>query len=72
MNKTVSIALATFNGSRFLRQQLDSIYGQSCKVFGSPAPDVIEVCDFDLSSLYAIFLTQASASGSAKVQCMLG
>ena len=33
MNKTVSIALATYNGARFLREQLDSIYAQTPKVF---------------------------------------
>lgn len=39
MNKTVSIALATCNGARFLREQLDSIYDQTYKVFEVVAAD---------------------------------
>lgn len=39
MNKTVSIALATYNGARFLREQLDSIYAQTYKVFEVVATD---------------------------------
>jgi glycosyltransferase involved in cell wall biosynthesis len=39
VNKTVSIALATYNGARFLREQLDSVYSQTYKVFEVVATD---------------------------------
>lgn len=39
MEKTVAIAMATYNGSRFLRQQLDSLYNQT------KIPDEVVVCD---------------------------
>lgn len=39
MNKRISIAMATYNGGRFLRQQLDSLYSQSY------LPYEIVVCD---------------------------
>ena len=39
MNETVSVALATFNGAQFLREQLDSIYAQTHKVFEVVATD---------------------------------
>ena len=35
----ISVAMATYNGARFLREQLDSLYAQSCP------PDEIIVCD---------------------------
>ena len=39
MNKNISIAIATYNGARFLREQLDSLYTQTL------LPDEIVVCD---------------------------
>ncbi len=39
MNKTISIAIATYNGERFLREQLDSLYAQT-----HPADEIV-VCD---------------------------
>lgn len=39
MRKTVSIAMTTYNGERFLRQQLDSLYAQTM------LPDEVIVCD---------------------------
>lgn len=39
MEKTISVALATYNGSRYLRQQLDSLYAQIRR------PDEVVVSD---------------------------
>ncbi len=39
MERSLSIAMTTYNGERFLRQQLDSIYSQS------KLPDEVVVCD---------------------------
>lgn len=39
MRHTISIAMTTFNGERFLREQLDSIYSQTL------LPDEVVVCD---------------------------
>lgn len=39
MKKLISIAVTTYNGEKFLREQLDSLYNQSIK------PDEIIVCD---------------------------
>ena len=43
----VSIAIATYNGERFLREQLDSLYAQTRK------PDEVVVCD-DASTDYTL------------------
>lgn len=43
MSKRISVALTTYNGERFLREQLDSLYSQTL------VPDEIVVCD-DCSS----------------------
>lgn len=39
MRKTISLVLATYNGEKYLREQLDSIYSQSM------IPDEVIVCD---------------------------
>ncbi len=39
MSKTVSLVMTTYNGERFLREQLDSIYNQTLP------PDEVIVCD---------------------------
>jgi len=39
MANKISVAIATYNGSRFLREQLDSIYSQTL------VPDEVVVCD---------------------------
>ena len=39
MQDTISIAIATYNGARFLREQLDSLYAQTL------LPDEVIVCD---------------------------
>lgn len=43
MNKRISVVLATYNGKKYIKQQLDSILGQTL------APDEILICD-DCSS----------------------
>lgn len=43
MRKTISLIMATYNGGRFLKEQLDSIYNQTL------VPDEVIVCD-DCSS----------------------
>ena len=47
----VSIALATYNGERFLREQLDSLYSQS------RLPDEVVVCD-DCSSDHTVSILE--------------
>ena len=39
MRKTISLVMATYNGARFIREQLDSIYNQTL------LPDEVIVCD---------------------------
>jgi glycosyltransferase involved in cell wall biosynthesis len=33
MNNKISIAMATYNGERFLREQLDSLYNQTVEPY---------------------------------------
>jgi len=55
MKSTVSIAMCTYNGAGFLRQQLDSLINQSCR------PDEIIICD-DCSHDQSVEIAQDFAS----------
>jgi glycosyltransferase involved in cell wall biosynthesis len=54
--KNISVAMCTYNGSRFLKEQLDSIVGQTCP------PDEIVICD-DGSSDNTLSIAEQFLSG---------
>jgi glycosyltransferase involved in cell wall biosynthesis len=62
-SKTVSIALTTYNGARFLRQQLDSIYGQTYRPL-----EVIAVDDGSTDGTHAILEEYKSKNGLVLVK----
>lgn len=60
MRKTVSLAMTTYNGEKYLREQLDSIYNQT------RVPDEVIVCDDNSSDKTISILEEYSKSKGLK------